>query len=181
MRATNRPIALTMVEGAKANVGVQETGTNAGPYVLAYQKSCVPPLDAGAPWCAAFVRFRMKKAATDLGLTYDKDFPRSGYTPDWARWARNNNKWLPAVECKDRYEEILPGDLVLFYFSALKRIGHIGIIEKVHSNGLITIEGNTGPEPNDEDEVERDGDGVFRKVRDWGELGSKGGILKVEF
>ena len=42
------------------------------------------------------------------------------------------------------------------------------------------MEGNTSPEP-DEDEPEREGDGVFRKVRTWRELGSNGGFVAIDW
>lgn len=180
-RSTNRPIALGALKGAQANVGTQEVGDNGGPAVTAYLESCVPPLGPGHAWCAAFVRFRMKKAATELGLTYDTTFPRSAYTPDWSRWGKQNNKWLSLPIDDNERRLILPGDLALFYFSQLGRIGHIGIIESVQKSGLITIEGNTSPEPEDASEVERDGDGVYRKRRDWRELGTFGGIIMVDF
>jgi hypothetical protein len=48
-------------------------------------------------------------------------------------------------------------------------------------NGVWTIEGNTGPEPSDVTEINRDGDGVYRKMREWNELGQFGGILRVNF
>lgn len=189
VRASNRPIAMSAISGAIANVGVQESGgENRGKYVEAYQQSCVPPIPPGSPWCAAFIRYRMKHAATSLGMTYDSTFPRSGYTPDWSKWAKKNNKWISAYDLMDKAinsneiaDTILPGDIALFYFSTLGRIGHIGIIEKVLPTGLVTIEGNTSPEPEDADEVERDGDGVFRKNRNWYELGRWGGILMVDF
>jgi len=182
-RASYRPIAEATASGAIANIGVQEKGENRGKYIEAYQASCVPPIPPGSPWCAAFVRYRMKHAAHSLGLTYDASFPRSGYTPEWSRWAKNNGKWISALDLKsgDTYENVLPGDLALFYIPTLGRIGHIGIITKVSKRGLSTVEGNTSPEPEDADEVERDGDGVFAKMRYWNELGQFGGILLVDF
>jgi hypothetical protein len=188
VRAAMRPIAVKAASDALANVGVAEEGNNAGKAVETYLASCVPPLGPGAPWCAAFVRYRMKAAATKLGLTYDTSFPRSAYTPDWANWGRRNGKWIPVSELYDGMvgdnpvrQVILPGDLALFYFSQLGRIGHIGIITSVRKTGLMTVEGNTSPEPEDASEVERDGDGVFRKNRGWTELGKFGGILLVDF
>ena len=44
-----------------------------------------------------------------------------------------------------------------------------------------SVEGNTSPEAEDEDAVERDGDGVFRKVRAWHELGINGGFVAIDF
>jgi len=69
----------------------------------------------------------------------------------------------------------------MFYFSQLGRIGHIGIVVEVQDWGVWTVEGNTSPEPSDEDSVERDGDGVFKKKRNWSELGQYGGFVLVEF
>lgn len=187
-RVNSRPIAATAASDALENIGVQEEGHNSGKYVKAYLASCVPPLTEGSPWCAAFVRYRMKAAATRLGLTYDSTFPRSGYTPDWANWAKKNNRWIPVSELYDGMvgdknvsDVILPGDLALFYFSQLGRIGHIGIIASVRKTGIITVEGNTGPEPEDAHAIEREGDGVYRKDRKWTELGKFGGILLVDF
>lgn len=187
-RPSSRPIATLMVSQALANLNVVEEGDNRGKAVETYQASCVPPIPPGSPWCAAFVRYRMKQAATMLGTTYDNAFPRSGYTPDWANYAKRTGKWISVSDCYDGLigetqisQAILPGDLALFYFSQLGRIAHIGIITKVRKSGLITVEGNTSPEPEDDGLVDRDGDGVFRKDRKWTELGKLGGILMVDF
>jgi hypothetical protein len=180
-RSGNRTIALGTLKGAVANIGVQETGDNAGKAVETYLASCKPPLGPGAPWCAAFVRFRMKDAATKAGIVYDSTFPRSAWTPDWHKWGVENNKFLNVQKAQANVMQILPGDLALFYFRTLGRIGHIGIVETVQNWGVTTIEGNTSPEPEDEDSVQRDGDGVYRKQRTWSELGKFGGILMVDF
>jgi hypothetical protein len=189
MRDSQRPIALKALELAQANIGVTEVGNNAGAAVQAYQQSCVPPLPVGSPWCAAVVRFRFKQAATDLGLKYDLSFPRTGWTPDYSRWAKANAKWIDANTAKTfankdisaLRQALKPGDLVLFYFSTLGRIGHIGVVEDVEDWGITTIEGNTSPEPDYADVVERDGDGYYRKVRHWSELGKFGGFVQIDF
>ena len=71
--------------------------------------------------------------------------------------------------------------LALFYFSALSRIAHIGIVTKVEEWGVYTVEGNTSPEPSDELSVERDGDGLYAKKRNWHEFGKFGGFGFVNF
>lgn len=177
----SRAIALLAASKAVANVGTLEEGDNRGKAVEAYQASCKPPIPPGSPWCAAFVRFRMKSAATELGITYDATFPRSGYTPDWSAWGKKNSKWVSASDAKANPTKVRVGDCALFYFSQLGRIGHIGIVVEVHDWGVWTVEGNTSPEPSDDTCVERDGDGVFKKKRNWSELGQFGGFVLVDF
>ena len=174
-----RRIALAVVKGARQNVGVLESGVNAGKYVEAYQKSCVPVLSAGDPWCAAFVRYRFVAAAGALGMKLPSDFPTSGYTPDWKNFAKRTGAWLPIALVK-QFPDTRPrlGDLALFYFKNLKRIAHIGIVVEVHEWGVVTVEGNTGPDG--DGLVERNGDGVHLKRREWHELGTFGGFMKVD-
>ena len=56
-----------------------------------------------------------------------------------------------------------------------------GVVEDVEDWGITTIEGNTSPEPDYADVVERDGDGYYRKVRHWSELGKFGGFAQIDF
>lgn len=51
------------------------------------------------------------------------------------------------------------GDIVFYYFKRLKRIAHVGIVEQVFNNHIITIEGNTSSD----EQLERNGGGVYRK------------------
>lgn len=173
-----RSIALLHADLAYANVGVTEVGENRGKAVETYQQSCKPPLSPGAPWCAAHVRWRMKQAATQLGTTYPDDFPRSGYCPDWSRYYKANDLWIPAqsIIAGKTIKRPRKGDHALFYFRQLARIAHIGIVYSVDENGVWTVEGNTSPEPERPGDVERDGDGVYYKRREWHELGMFGGF-----
>jgi hypothetical protein len=90
---------------------------------------------------------------------------------------------LPVQHIRDGTTTKRPrrGDLALFYFSALSRIAHIGIVTKVEEWGVYTVEGNTSPEPSDELSVERDGDGLYAKKRNWSEFGKFGGFGFVNF
>jgi hypothetical protein len=173
----NRRIALAVVKGARQNVGVLESGVNAGKYVEVYQKSCVPVLSAGDPWCAAFVRYRFIAAAGALGEKLPVDFPRTGYTPDWKAYAKAKGAWLSASIAKQFDERPRLGDLALFYFKNLKRIAHIGIVVEVHDWGVVSVEVNTGPVVG---VVERNGDGFYLQRREWHELGTFGGFMKVD-
>jgi hypothetical protein len=60
----------------------------------------------------------------------------------------------------------------------MKRVAHIGIVVAVHPWGVTTVEGNTGPDG--DGVVERNGDGVYRKSREWMELGQFGGFMRVD-
>lgn len=169
-----REIALKAAADALANVGVEEQGgENRGKYVGIYQRST--DNDPGDPWCASFCYYRLITAAAfyDKGLV---GIPRSGYTPDWKAAAVKVGDWLSASRAKARPTRVRVGDLCLFYSASKRRIFHIGIVVEVHSWGVVTVEGNTSAEPG----VDADGDGVFRKIRKWSELGSGGGFFLID-
>lgn len=169
------PIARRAAVEALANVGVTEQGgNNSGKFVEVYLDSV--GLDAGNPWCAAFVRFRFEDAAKDLGVKLPSSFPDSGYCPDYSAWGRSRGLWMPVSSDESR-DDVQPGDLALFWFASKKRHAHIGIVVEVHTWGVWTVEGNTS----DDSGVNRDGDGVYKKRRDWGELGSSGGFVRCPF
>lgn len=177
-----RPIAIRAAAEAMENVGVIEIGgENRGRWVEQYQSACDPPIPPGSPWCAAFVVFRLRNAAHDLGLPIPASWPRSGYCPDHRRWAVNNGRWLSVQSVRDGGASVRVGDLALFYFKRLGRIAHIGIVVEVHPWGVVTVEGNTSEESEDGSHVDRDGDGVWRKRRDWSELGAHGGFVRIDW
>jgi hypothetical protein len=167
------PIALRASREALENVGVtEEGGNNRGKWVNIYLKAA--HASPGDPWCGAFVAYRLLNAADDLDMTLPADFPLSAWTPDYKEWGKKHGLWIPV----DSDERVLPGDLACFYFSAKGRIAHIGIVvERKASGGVYTVEGNTSPETG----VDRDGDGVYRKDRNWGEFGFGGGFVRLPF
>lgn len=181
-RPDKRPIAVKAIQNARLNIGVtEEGGENRGKAVEAYLASCVPSLPPGSPWCVAVVRFRLKQAATELGFTYDVSMPRTGYTPDYVAWAYRTGKWISVSQAKANPSLVKEGDLVCFYFHQMGRHAHMGVVDKVGTTGVLTIEGNTIPEHGDSEFVDRDGDGYYPKVRDWSELGTKGGFIALDF
>ncbi len=169
-----RPIAMRAAADAEANVGVHEMGSeNRGRYVETYLRSV--GLEAGEPWCAAFVYYRLKEAAIELKISLPAGFPRSGYCPDYERWAREKGVWLPASAAPKR------GDLCVFYIPNEGRVAHMGIVVRPYILGFFrTVEGNTGPR-GAIGEVNREGDGVYRKLRSRKSLGSKGGFIRLGF
>lgn len=172
------PIAVRAASEALANVGVQEQGgNNRGQWVETYLRAVgLPP---GQPWCAAFARFRYENAAGDLDLKIPEHFPDSGWCPAFKEWAKKHDLWIPVKDVKAG--EIAPavGDMALFYFPLKQRVAHTGIVVKVAKTGVYTVEGNTGPDSGSE--VQRDGDGVFRKWRSWNAFGQLGGFARIPF
>jgi hypothetical protein len=175
---SNRPIALNAAAQSLANIGVVEEGENRGRWVETYQAAVgIPP---GSPWCAAFVRFRLERAAAGLGTQIPPGFPDSGWTPDYANWAKANGFWIPVATAEAGTVSPRIGDLACFYFAAKQRIAHIGIVvESAKPWGVVTVEGNTGPDS--EDGVNREGDGVYKKTRTWSELGKLGGFVRINW
>lgn len=170
------PVAFRTVADSLANIGVtEEGGENRGKYVQTYLASV--GLGPGYPWCAALVHYRLLQACHALGVDPNPHFPKSGYCPDWKQWAQSNGLWIPV----DSDIRVLPGDVCLFYFASKERVAHAGIVvaRKPDSSGVMTVEGNTGPEKGTE--VNRDGDGIYKKDRDWGEFGSGGGFIRIPY
>lgn len=135
-----------LLKNINEQLDVRETKPNRGHMVDIYLKSVKSQL--GNPWCAAFVGY-------NLSLLNIKN-PNSAYSPDYARpkdiiWqAKRNNNDI----------ELLPGDVVTYYYKNLGRVGHVGFLEKIDNSGyFITIEGNTNGAGS------REGDGVYKKKR----------------
>ncbi len=110
-----------LVKIAAAEVGVrEETNHNDGKRVEAYLS--LVGLHKGQAWCAAFCSWVFAQEG------FVK--PRSGWSPDLfpkSRLARS----------------ALPGNLIGIYFPELKRIAHVGMIERTHHDWCFSIEGNT--------------------------------------
>jgi hypothetical protein len=178
LSTNNRPIAMRAAADALANVGVVEEEDNRGKAVETYQAAVgIPP---GSPWCAAFVRYRLEQSAKILGAKLPPGFPDSGWTPAYESWAKLHGFWVPITEAQNGVIKPRTGDLALFWFAAKSRIAHIGIVVEPSKDwGVVTVEGNTGPDT--EDGVNRDGDGVYRKRRAWHELGAKGGFARLNW
>jgi hypothetical protein len=126
-----------LITTAFNEVGIREaTGHNDGVAVERYLK--VVHLKKGYPWCAAFISWVYAKQG------FKK--PNSAWSPDLFPVARRTV--LP-----------LPGDVMGVYFPALKRIAHVGLVEKIQADWVYTIEGNTNISGGAE------GDGVYRRMR----------------
>lgn len=110
---------ITPLTVAQSQIGLGEIGgNNKGKYIKKYLNG-----QEGLPWCAGFISYCLKKANVDFKYTLRaKDFLKIG---------------KPVTNPQ-------AGDLIVF---TRKGGGHIGIIEKVTKDKIITIEGNTGKYP----------------------------------
>lgn len=126
-----------LVALALAEVGVRESsGNNDGTAVEAYLSAV--KLKKGQPWFAAFVSWIFDRAGYPA--------PRTG--------------WSPAMfNSRVNTREALPGNVFGIWFQSLGRIAHVGMVEKLEGDWLLTIEGNTNIAGS------REGDGVYRKRR----------------
>ncbi|MFD1630561.1 CHAP domain-containing protein [Pseudopedobacter beijingensis] len=144
-----------IVQLARNEIGVRElTGNNDGKRVAEYLKAV--GLQQGSPWCAAFVSWVFRQAGFAL--------PRTAWSPAM---------FNASVNVKEAQTAVVFG----IYFPELKRVAHVGLVERVDGDWLMTIEGNTNVTGS------REGDGVYRKRRhqktiyryaDW--VGKEGGL-----
>lgn len=126
-----------IVKIAAGEVGVREkTGENDGKRVESYLS--IVGLHKGDPYCAAYVSWVFSRAG------YER--PHSGWSPDL----------FPASRVS---KSALPGNVIGIYFANLKRIAHVGIIERTDHDWCSTLEANTNVYGS------REGEGVYRRRR----------------
>jgi len=127
------------LSAGQSQVGVMEKpeGSNRGPEVEMYQASVGIP--AGTFWCAAFVYFCFKQAASNLGVP-NPLFKTGGCLEHW-----NNStaKKITATRAKNDPSLVKPGHI--FILDHGHGHGHTGIVKRVEGGRLITIEGNSNP------------------------------------
>lgn len=126
-----------IVDAARKEIGTREGNfPNTGPKVSAYLSYV--GIKTAAPWCAAWLSYV---------------FGQAGYP-------QPKTAWCPSLFPASRQAREAKEGLVLgIYFAHLGRLGHCGIIERVNGSYIMSIEGNTSAAN------ERDGDGVWRKLR----------------
>ncbi len=143
---------------AEKEVGTKEQGNNGGQRIADYQSATWLPIGPWA-WCAAFVCWVVKQAIRERKITFDR--PRTAGAWDFERWCLGEDN---SVKLKKSHNgDIQRGDIVIFRFS------HIGIATgPPDSLGRVpTVEGNTNPGG------EREGDGVYRKLRPLAKIRSR--------
>jgi hypothetical protein len=129
---------------AYQSVGVREepVGANWGKSVSIYLASV--GIYQPAPWCAAFVNYKIHQAAQQLGMT--TDWPRTAYCPAILAWAKRVGRILAAPQpgCIFLVRGLLPGSAK-----------HTGFVYRVTGGTIQTVEGNSN------DNGSSEGIGVF--------------------
>lgn len=131
LTGTDAPLRRAAVRRAHADIGIEENTANRSPYI----DECVT--DAGSPlgssWCACIAH----RWAKDVGAARP---PRdAGAVREWVKWAKANGTWH---EAESGYQP-KPGDWVCYDMTQDGIDDHIGMVARVHSRGVRSIEGNT--------------------------------------
>lgn len=135
-----------VVRTAESQLFVREkTGQNDGREVERYLRNV--GLGKGYAWCAAFVAW----------CHDENNIPnaQSAYSPDWFHsnvvYEAHEKSPVPFISQK--------GQVFGLYFESKGRVAHVGLITGETKFSYTTIEGNTN------DAGSREGDGVYRKIR----------------
>lgn len=139
-----------LIREAERWIGTTEVGgNNKGEAVARFQKA-VDGKAQGEPWCACFVQFCISEVVASFQPTLVMAKSEHCMTI----WSRTSGV--------HRYKSPKPGYIVIWNYEGTAN-GHIGIVTRVIDEFTIeTIEGNTSP---DDNRIEREGDGVYRKIR----------------
>jgi hypothetical protein len=135
---------------AELDVGVREEpmGSNDGPRLRLYREHAVRngrPLDGGpGPWCAYAASWAAFKAWAHLPSAPDVPHEWRASVAELVSDARASGTWHPAG---DGYQP-LPGDLAIFARGhgdpTRGGEGHVGRVERLEGDVLVTIDGNVG-------------------------------------
>lgn len=143
----NNPNLQCITKTYTAEIGVREaTGRNDGERVETYLASV--GFGKGHAWCAAFVSWTLQQCGVSN--------PKSAWSPSWFP-----NRKVIYHRGNQQLKELIPaaGDVFGIYFQKLKRIAHVGFVDRWGEKYVVTVEGNTN------DAGSREGDGVYKKRR----------------
>lgn len=146
--------AKEMVRVSQTQLGIFEhpMNSNSGPEVESFYQRSTFLKGTGWPWCAAFMCYVFKTAASKPGIEHSFKLPMTAGAYDFENWARNNSHYVEII--KSPFNKILPGDVIIFNF------GHIGLsISEIKNGRIDCVEGNT------DDRGSREGGGVYKKSR----------------
>lgn len=78
------------------------------------------------PWCHSFVSWVLDQVGAPIG--------KLTYCPAGVAYFRNKGQLYTLPQ---------PGDLFYLYFPSMNRYAHVGFVEKVDGNYIVTVEGNS--------------------------------------
>lgn len=144
-----------VIEIANEFVGTKEKGQNRGGIIDLIQRDFGL---RGLPYCVMFILFCFKKACKELGLSYL--FLHTASTQTLFRWAKKKGITYTDIDL------IKPGDIVVWRKFMLWK-GHAALVTSplltpYNDKAFQTIEGNTS---NSTYGLQRDGDGIYKRVR----------------
>ena len=170
-----KQIAIKAVDEALKLDGYIEKSDNWDENIKKYLACCF--IDFPAPYCIAFVKFRLIKAAESLNLELSDDFMKlDGWTPNWKNYALKHKIFIPVSEARLKPDSVRKGFIILFHSDVKDRIYHGGLVVSSTKEGVWTIEANT---TNSARGSLNEGDGIFKKFRRWSTLGKFGGFIKM--
>jgi len=148
---TREILARVLVDEAKRWIGTTEKGgDNKGPEVEKFQKA-VDGKASGEPWCMAFVQFCIGQIEQAYGKQSNV-FKSEHCLTVWNKSPSALRRPKPEQGC------------LIVWAMGTTGAGHVGIVDEVvDEKWCWTIEGNTS----DSSSVERNGDGVYRKLRNY--------------
>lgn len=90
-------------------------------------------------WCGAFIDYVVKH---DLNCNWLDTCSNFAYVPTIVKWAKEKGYW------NNDYTKAKKGDLVIYNFNLNKEnnYSHVGIVDNIIKDGIISIEGNTSSE-----------------------------------
>jgi len=145
MNAIDRLIAVALAElgylEKKSNKDLDSKTANAGSANYTKynrdMKAWAKSAGINDQWCQNFVDWCF---VTAFGLELAKKliYTFTNYTPTGSNAFKKRNRYIPRGKGTPKR-----GDVIYFYSSAKGRIGHVGIVIKVTSSKVYTIEGNT--------------------------------------
>ncbi|MCO7195635.1 CHAP domain-containing protein [Pseudonocardia sp. McavD-2-B] len=128
---------------ARGEIGTVQGAGGTNPYGRAYGVDRVA-------WCAQFVWWVFRQAGAG-----DLIHPKTAYTPTSAQWFIDRGAYSSTPRV---------GDCVYFQWpGGPNRISHIGLVEAVERDAIVTVEGNTTPPAGTGSQ--RMGGGVWRRRR----------------
>jgi hypothetical protein len=159
-------IAEAVAQAAESKIGVRESGgPNKGSALKdffeadSYDPNGSAAGDDGYPWCAAFVCWCVKVAVAGRPITFQRPTTPAAYGLETWSLAQDRSTWT----LKPAGRDIKRGDIIVFNFS------HTGIAVSApdYSGNFSCVEGNTNKAGS------REGDGVYRKVRNISQVRSR--------